>query len=168
MGIDYTVYVGPFLKCKNAKVDGERTITACTKKSCKKHKDEIWDDKKKFCEECGSPIDKVQIKVKEDRVDTDPCQEGIDEDLIPYHLDAKNAKGFDIWIGNMGRKDKDARKFSFSPKYDGEQCEEITPEMMAEEIKDFQEQYKTAIKTITDLYGKENVQLKWGVIHEIN
>lgn len=167
MGIDYTVYVGPFLKCKNAKVDGERTIRTCTKPSCKQNKKESWDRDKKFCEECGSPIGDVVIKVKQDKVDCDPSI--VNDKLMIYRLDAKDAHGYDVWISNQYRQNRGkVREFSFDPKSDGEQYVEISIEMIRDEMQEFVQQFEKQIDKLTRLYGEDNVELKWGLIHEIN
>ena len=104
------------------------------------------------------------IKAKKDKVDLDPCI--VNEDLVPYRLDATNAKGYDIWVSNITCKG--ARDFSFRPKDDGEQYDEISSNMIQEEINEFLSQFKDAVGILTKLYGKENVEVKWGVIHEIN
>ena len=124
MGVDYSVYVGPFLKCRNTK----------------------------------------KVSADPEIVDEEMCGPGGGPEV--QHPDAK---GYDFWIGNKHRKDKDkVRPFGFSPKYDGVQYAEIGDGTIMNEIQEFMEQYEAPIAKLKELYGSENVAVKWGLIHVIH
>ena len=68
MGIDYKVYVGPYIEVYNPLKDSTEEYHTCPNKKCEKYKSKIGD---KFCSVCGSKIKLV----------TFPCKESISFDV---------------------------------------------------------------------------------------
>lgn len=165
MSIDHTVHVGPFVECLNGNANKEKTRRSCTNPLCPNHENEYWNEKTKFCDLCGQPIDKVKYEAAGRKVDADMLL--ADEQLSPM-VHPRN-KDIDLWFGNRHRANKDSvRSFSFDPERDGEQYVEVTPEMMAAETTEFIDQYRDAISKLRAAYGLENVTIKWGVVHDIH
>jgi hypothetical protein len=158
MGVDYTVHVGPYVACKNERVDLKKTRRSCTNSNCKRYKDHIW-DMINFCSACGKGIGQVDYVEKGDKVSVD--SEELNEDLYPCPV---TDKGMEYWLPNKERTNKDSRSFSFDPKYDENFVEELSPEEIANDLKEFKEQYKDAIAKLVKEFGKDNAKVKWGII----
>ncbi len=161
MGIDYTVHVGPYVSCKNERVDVTKTRRSCINGTCKAHKNHIWDTAINFCSVCGSKVGQVDYVEKGDKISVDSDE--LNEDLHPCPtIDDKD--DMEYWLPNKGRTNEDARDFSFNPKYDDNFVESLSPEEIANDLKEFKEQYKDAIAKLVKEFGKENAKVEWGII----
>ena len=168
MSTDYTVHLGPYVICQNSLVDSVSTRRACTNRKCRLHTHDYFDKSHKFCTLCGTKIDEVKFNLRDKKVSGHELQEEMDEKLIVLGIDCSTLdKNDDIWVSNI-RRPKNKRKLSFDPKFDGEQYIEITPELMAEEISEFVDQFRDEISILRKAYGLENVTIKWGLIHSIH
>lgn len=162
MGIDYTVHIGPYVECKNERIDIKKTRRACTNEKCKAHKDHVWEMKVNFCSVCGTKIGQVEFVEKGDKFFVDA--EEIGEMLHDVRLNQKVKEYVQYWLPNHARPNKKSRDFNFDPKHDEDFVDEIQADTIAEDLKEFKEQYKDAIAKLVKEYGKDNVTVKWGVI----
>jgi len=165
MSLDYTTYLGPYLQCKVSKTDSMTTRRTCTNSACPNQNGHM---NSKFCYECGSPIGDVGFIVKANKVDSGDIREAIHNDMCPpggeYFYKLSRDQGIDIWIGNLYRT-KNSRPFSFDREES--QLIPIGAGVMKGEIDEFVAQYAKQIEVIEKAYGKDNVELKWGLIHYI-
>ena len=166
MSIDYTTYLGPYLHCKVNKTDSFTSRNTCTNKTCKNQSGVMSSN---FCYECGHPVGPVMFASKANAVDAEKIREEINNDMCPpsgsFFYELSRDEGIDIWIGNLYRPNK-SRPFSFDPKEDGKLIP-IVVGVIKSEIDEFVKQYAKQIAVIEKSYGKENVELQWGLIHYI-
>lgn len=163
MGISSSVYLGPYLECKTHEVEVDATMRSCTKDTCSQYEKEVYSKDKKFCPQCGSPIDKVTYKVKEKNVQQHYLREEIDEDLHNIREDTlfsnrSRDEGIDTWIANKGFCDRRCH-------LDDSCVTEITQDRIAEEISLFCTTFEKALTIFNDKYGKGNVAVKWGLVY---
>jgi hypothetical protein len=107
---------------------------------------------------------------KKDAVDPDEVLELLDEALFPPLGDSfrfwMQDHNTHLWLSNLdipGQK----RDFSFYPDADI-QLMPITPQLIDEEIARFTKRYKKELSVLREKYGAKNVEVKWGLIHEIH
>lgn len=158
MSIDYMIHIGPYVVCKNEQIDVKKTRRSCTNENCKRHKEHVWDTSVNFCVTCGSKIGQVDYIEKDAKICVD--SEELNEDLHP--CSQLNQDNLEYWLPNKGLPG--SRMLSFNPKYDEEFAEAISPKEIGNDIEEFKNHYKTAIAKLTKEFGKNNVEVKWGVI----
>ena len=157
MGIDYNVYIGPYVLCQNEKVEAEEMMRTCPKKSCPGHKKRPHPHGSKFCTECGSKFDEVPVKVKTDRVESWELLEELENQICIITDEFKGIpKHCDIWISNGGLGKH------FDPKYDTWVAE--LGAVGEESIQEFEEKCAKSLTRLCDEYGEKNVEIKWGTI----
>jgi len=170
MGIDYTTYIGPQVRCKTKKVPSTKTIRTCSDATCKLYASEVYEKQKKFCGQCGSPVEDRALPIEVDNVIAhDVRMNLLDEALydVPgdsFHFWMRD-NNTHIWLAN--RHVPGARKFSFDPESDI-QYVPMTAELIAKEIDQFSSFYEKEITILREEYGAENVEVQWGLIHYIS
>jgi hypothetical protein len=163
MGLDDTTYLGPYLHCKVSKTDSKTIRRTCTNNTCPNRNGCMYS---KFCHQCGSPIGDVEFSVKANTVNICELRKKINEALATPcgdYFDELSKNGIDIWFGNWHRPSKSSRSFTC----DDTQLTPIEAGVVKNEIDEFVLQYKSAIAVIEEAYGKDNVEVKWGLIHYI-
>ena len=160
MSIDYCTYVEPYLECKVETAQKPHKISSCTNEKCKEYERELW-NRKNFCDSCGTQIGEITIMRTESKVSQMEVREEIKEDLCCVNRLAEE----DIWVANIGRQDKNARRFHLDHM---EGVEEITHDMMVAETAEFIDQYRHALSIIRGHYGPESVTIKWGIVNSIH
>jgi hypothetical protein len=170
MGIDYTTYMGPHVRCKVTKVSSTEKHRTCSRDSCSQYEQRVYDNKTKFCVQCGSPIEDRDFPIQVDSVDAHEVREDLlDEALTTpsgdYFYRWMRDNNIHIWLAN--RHVPGARKFSFSPR-ENTQNVPVTPEMIAVEITAFSDFYEKELVILRQEYGEENVEVLWGLIHYIS
>jgi hypothetical protein len=168
MGIDYTVHVGPYVECQTGTIDVKKNRRSCTNPKCKDHQRENYDLEAKFCAKCSSPIGDVEYSAKGDRIDLWQVIEEIDEALMPPHGSKQWSDDVDLYVPNLGRPNRESRKYRFYPKESGFILYDIDHQLILDEMGEFCVQYREAIETIRKHYGDNNVKIKWGVIHTVS
>lgn len=162
MGVDYTVYVGPFLQCHNPQIYSVYQEKVCTSFSCKNFQKNLYHP---FCELCGQPQGTKEVPTKTSSINVFDLMAKIEDVLYPPFGDGysqwSDENETDIWLPNLKNPRKDAREFSFSPKYDGLIIQELNQSVL--EMAEFQEQYKDAIAFLSKSYN-DLVKVKWGLI----
>lgn len=158
MGMNLSVNVGFYFQVKEQLKEISNTVSTCINKQCKTHGK--WSNQK-FCAECGSEVQSV-ISVKrentassykllpEDFEDTICSFEGLDETF---------------WVFNFSIEDDSKFCRSFD-KYSNEKPLEIPYSEIENKItalKENNEEVKGIIKYMTDTYGEDSIDLKYGV-----
>lgn len=170
MGIDYTTYMGPHVRAKVTKVPSTEKRRTCSRDSCSQYENRVYDNKTKFCVQCGSPIEDRDFPIQVDSVNIHEVREDLlDEALCPPSGDGfykwMRENNTHLWLAN--RHVPGARKFRFSPREDDQQIS-ITPEMIEKEITAFSDHFEKEIAILKQEYGDENVSVHWGLIHYIS
>jgi len=170
MGIDYTTYLGPHVRCKVTKVPSTKKIRSCSRETCSQYEQEIHSNKPGYCIQCGSPIAERDLPIEVDSVIAyEVRMDLLGESLydVPgdsfHHWQKEN--NTHIWLAN--RHVPDARHWSFNPR-ENIQLIPVTPELMATEITQFSDFYEKELTILRQEYGEENVEVHWGLIHYIS
>lgn len=154
MSIDYNTYVGPYIEVYNPEKDSTEEYHSCPNKKCTNHTKDISAG---FCSECGSKIERMSRKCKE-RVDFDTWEEfddSICEVLCGYKPDG--CENFMYLVSNVGKigLNLDGRNPSIN---------EIDCGKPLVEIFDFKSIKKKEIDRLKEVFGTDNVKIKWGVL----
>jgi len=170
MGIDYTTYIGPQVRCKTTKIPSTKTIRTCSDTACTLYSSEVYDKQKKFCGQCGSSVEDRELPIEVENVNVhDVRMNLLDEALydVPgdsFHFWMRD-NNVHIWLAN--HHVPDAREFSFDSKEDI-QYVPMTAELIAKEIEQFSSFYEKEIAILQEEYGAENVEVQWGLVHYIS
>lgn len=155
------LYFGPYLRVTLHYADAEVQERSCTKKECANHKREFWGDTPKFCDLCGSPIDKV-FKIKREPVckpyflvEDEPIKEAL-WCMTPDKLS-------DIYTFMLPNQRRDRyRDFDLDVEWKDYVIEEkyINRD---QEVAWFEEQFKREIAYVREKCGAQNVEVMWGM-----
>lgn len=174
MGLDFTTYIGPHVRCKTHKVPSTKPIRTCSDATCSNYGTDIpkWvsDNFNNFCGKCGSPIEDRTVAVQVDNVSSFTVRmDLLDEALCDIPGDSfhfwMQENNLQIWIAN--RQIPDVRNFSFDSE-ENIQYVPITAELIATELDQFNCFFEKEIFILKEEYGVENVEVQWGLIHYIS
>lgn len=163
MGIDYGIYVGPYVTCLVTVVEVTRTRRACANRSCPNHQREMRDA---YCALCGSPVRPVEYTEAKQSVDTWVLSVAINETLTTASGDAyrkwsreHNAHLWKVTVstGERSYHLESPEDFAFF---------EITPEQIVAEMVAFREQFAAELTLFRKHYGAAMVYVRWGVIQD--
>jgi hypothetical protein len=153
MSIDYSIYIGPFVRCKVTKKEVERERRTCPNTNCHNHNRQIYAF---FCSVCGSKIGRVKYKEEEDVIDYDEVSKKIKHNLVcRINRDKEH-----IWIGN---RIDDQCHLSYDPT-ELESGYDVCQKWMSE-VRSFVAFYVEEIRILRQEYGETDVEVLWGVIH---
>lgn len=162
MGMHLYVFVGPYVKCRTLLVPRTETVIGCWE-----HFDGItlkdWPNEGKFCPLCGTQKSEFQYTwpdEKDGAVVWGDVYDRIDERIhCPDDAIQRDEKyEYHYWISN----------FSSGPgrTYDGD---EVNPSVIGQDtivadLSAMKEEHAKELQTLEQEYGKENVNLVWGVL----
>jgi hypothetical protein len=159
MGVDYSVYLGPYIVAKNSREEVTKTRRSCTNANCKEATKQVYDAEKKFCPTCGTAIGDVAYTTTAPKVGAWEIAEEQDLCVVPTEYMKDVDKGTNMYIPNVtGVK----RKFSCDARK--ERIAEVTPELIADELAAFTVFYEKGIAALHAAYGQTNVTIHWGLI----
>jgi len=171
VGIERFTYCGPYVKCKVQKTTFTYKERVCSNPKCDQHGDPCTQTHDKFCSECGSAIQEVDVEQQGDAIDPYELAEDLKLELCPtFHAYAeeRSAEGVHIWSGNnprKGTKNRPARPFYIDDEENS--LTELRAEDIESELADFAKGYAKELALLRKHYGQANVTLKWGLLHEI-
>lgn len=155
MGVDYTVYVGPYFTCENEKVQQGKSISICATETCKfRPPNESF----KYCPRCGNEI---VIEMEDDwiwKVNVGEIYEKLEDRLSEMGPDRREP--FNYWVPNFNFKDR--RKTSFGDYWCGAVV--ITPEEIEVETGWLASNFPVEFEALKCEYGQNKVKIEWGVI----
>lgn len=137
------VYVGPYLRCQNRKVESTIECVGCD--ACGTRHQKV-----KFCAACGSSIKKYDAK---DIVDAVEWYEALDGDSEMSCALTKD--GVDFLIPNDG---------GGPDRSDDDGAYDIAPITIEEEMGEFVADYGEQIQLARDAYGPNAVSVQWGIL----
>ena len=157
MSLDLYIYLGPFLKVKNKKIDGFEKRKTCSD-NCKKRG--IYDSPN-FCPECGNKIEEIDYPIKVNAFNQrEICDDLLEEKLTTaYFFDGGGEDKEFYLIRNVVRGDE-PRDFSIET-VNGCMMENIEKE---KEVLWFKKAFSDEIEKVSKKCGKENVEVSWGYI----
>ncbi len=154
MSIDYSAHIGPYIKVYNPKKASTTELTLCCNKNCSQHNKEV---DSKFCPECGSLIKTSKL----------PCRESIDFNVY----DEFNERLHEMCPEEKPHKCDDYLYFAandskkFGVNIDPTYCNEVKISTESgEEFMEFFDVYQKEIDRLKEIFGKDNVQIKYGVV----
>lgn len=156
MGVDYNVYVGPFLEVHNPPRQDKEERNCCSNPHCSKHKRETGD---KFCSECGREIGTVSVAVEKPLWFN--SYEETDERIAPachhYGGFSGDKKDYNFFIPNL---------LGYGRHFDAESMEllEITPETITDQTQRFTNDFAADFRKMADFFGSDSMKIKWGVM----
>lgn len=162
MGISYHVTLGAYFECKTKEVKESQKYRACGGEDCSQRKQDVWDNKKKFCSECGGAIKDLTRTVRAPAVDPyDVSVEALKESIYHADLDEKFTDGEVIhrYLSNRGIAHEmwDPHcTANFVKEFDGEEAQTDMDALEAGHKNDF--------NYLMSVYGDDNVRIKWGLI----
>lgn len=173
MGLDYRTHIGPFIECRTHKVQAIEQRRTCTNTECKEYRHTFWQKETKFCQVCGSPIDKVGFKVEKDNIQTHELQEALFETTHAERLTPVSGDSFHQW-----ERDNDLHLWTPNVKYLGRrgsynskeniQFMEFDGGLIQAEIDTCKEFFAPELTFLRKHYGEDKVVVKWGLIHTIS
>lgn len=162
MSTDYYIHVGPYIKVYNPKRNSSKTVNTCVNTTCKKHKQNIYGNDK-FCSECGN-----QIKMSEFS-----CMAALQFDIYEEFKDtlAKVIReykpielmDYQFFVGNT--KGTPSKRICVSES-EGES--QIMFDKITDDCLTFCDMYRKEINRLYEVFGKDNVSVKFGVLHSIS
>jgi hypothetical protein len=148
MSVDYNTFVGPYLEVHNPLRNSTEEYHTCSNKKCKNHAKPISD---KFCSKCGGKI-KLERFPCQNRIEFDinVISEDLSEAMIEYNYNGDNMY---FYYSDYGSS------------FDGNDCiaKEIDINDPVKKLYEFQLKFKSEIEQIQNIFGKDNVKVKWGV-----
>lgn len=155
MSVSQFLYIGPYVRCRKEIVDQTEDVRGCPK--CRQE-DET--ETEKFCPECGGKISSFKKKFKGPKIDNYDIEEIGNKAMrpVPDNTGEFDDK-FDIYVPDRIKGVK--RKL----EQDGD-CSQwqalATDFTVAEEIRDFRDQYAKQLEWIKTSYAEYCVE--WGLI----
>jgi len=166
MGLSYSLYIGPYIQCTEIATPYEINKRACWNRQCSQAEQSVWDNEKLFCSKCGNAIENKKISKVGNQ-----CREAWEDMVTEYkeHLYPVNSpqkSNHIIMVPNIQMKTI-SRSLAFNTRSDSINVE-VTPQSITDELKNFKTEMNSEIAIVEKYWGKENVTIKWGIIHEIN
>ena len=175
MSIDYTVHVGPYVKCANPFVEQDEKSKGCTNPVCQFYKklihmlqNSLGHGVATFCQGCGQPISewatkKITTKVNSSELFEFEMNQRLCMAATEYGFkELKNEKSkIEIWIANVKRP---YCGVNFDPKETNNYFD-LTNHNSKEEMEGFLASFAIEIDKLEKAYGKNNVEVKWGIFN---
>ena len=170
MGIDYSTYIGPYVECRFSNKDDIEKRRCCPKKDCKEYGKNLWDEKQKFCNQCGEKITAVEFPVVVGAVDEYEIRMSFNEALHTPMGDElhfwQKENNIHIWMPNQYLKCEEYPRIEL--EHQQSSIRDIPVELPANQIEAFKIQFEKEIAVLESNYGKENMTFKWGVVYQVH
>jgi hypothetical protein len=163
MGVDYTVYVGPYIEVKYVKAPtGTELISykTCSNTSCKRRG--FAEYKSKFCSDCGHSIELLSEEVETEL----SAIEFLNKYDLLSEISADNSEDEEGDTQLFFPINNDLKGGCWSVKHD-EIWEDLSDLNAAEEIEKTKAICANSLKIIEEVYGNKPV-VKWGVVSNIS
>ena len=161
MGMDQTIYIGPYLYCRNSQQDTTEPVITCNNEDCeKRHYRHLMG---KHCYECGTILAECSVPTKTSPVSWYDFSTAVDETLsegLGENIDP-NAHS---WIPNRYDEWPEDRRHDYDRYTEHRGCR-IEPKTIEQELTWFEKTFAKEIETAREMYGAENVNVEWGVLN---
>lgn len=164
MGVDRKIYIGAYIDCRTTNVSTIQKITGCPNKSCSRFSKET---SIKFCNDCGSKITECSISKNKPKICTWEVGEKLKDVLFPAnHWGAPDEVDGVIahyWLSN--RKTKAGLWINQSDPSFVTEMESVSEiEAHKQEMLTY---HQSEYKILQEIYGAENVTVRWGIINMV-
>lgn len=147
MGLSASVYLGPYVQCKQRPRTANTTLQTCGTVGCDQSERHL---SSKFCPSCGGAVEKRTRTVEA----TLSHYEVVEDDLTDLSYDSDQI----LYLGTNHRPPK--RQFHSDPRTD-ELHQILTPELIQEEMEWFHKTYAKQLEKLRAAY--DDVQVHWGL-----
>lgn len=158
MGIDYHVSIGPYVECFSEKIEKTFTKPICTNELCKYFGRVV---STKFCGYCSMLIENAPYVKSVDKVSPEVLEKILNDRLYEVCLDVTEVSHIKTLISNR------TVETSFWPKETGSFSEEITESDRIRSLEHFNKVHKEDLDKLRNLFGPENVVVKWGIVFTV-
>ncbi len=164
MSTSHSIYVGPYALCTRVQKTTEKKVKACPSTVCSSFgltHDQLYDESATegcwhFCSTCGTKLDYVSLPTKTHDFSTGDVSEEIKEQLYCYVMTGDATEQEDVWVPNI----------RWTEEPDRNPLGQLVGEHEIEDHEPAQERdvFEKEIVTLQRRYGKDNVEIKWGVL----
>lgn len=167
MGMYYSGFLGPYVRCSVGTKPCTEEIKLCSKRGCRfAKKSNPMDNQNNFCPQCGAPPKVKVVKIKgavDDVVDQYDAMMATKERLTVFNGEY-DQEGIHLFVSNY-TKSPGIRIGSSEPcgeirQYNGV---EIDKELMA-----FRDRHDKDLEILYEHYGEDKVEVCWGLLGEIS
>ena len=167
MGMDYSGFLGPYVRCGVSTKPSTEEIKVCSKKGCRfSKKSNPMDDRNNFCPQCGSAAKIKTITIKgrvDDKIDAYEVMMATKERLTEFNSEY-GQEGIHLFVSNSTK----------SPGITigrGEPCGEIKQYNGVEidkELMVFRDRHAKDLEILHEHYGEDKVEVVWGLLAEFS
>lgn len=165
MGLDYKTYLGPYFECQVSKTMRTETYRVCSGEECGGYFDRPIEEHYHYCPTCGHPIVNRTRTIEIDAVHHDDVSRRLKEELWIPQGDALRQmmenQGVHLWFNN--RRDSDC-SWSLDPTEETI-WEEVDEHDIRTQLAVFQEAFSKEFEILKEMYGQENVEVKYGLFN---
>lgn len=172
MGVDSIFRLCSYVKCKKSFKNQVKGYRTCLNKKCIEKDAEVYGSSYNFCCVCGKKMS-IKERIISSIPSIEPYEIFKDNSLFPI---AEINKEYDYFISNKQDtkefiSNKQDTKEPMSPVINGRYSypEEISIEsdLPEKHLIWFENKYKKQIQKLKEIYGKENVEVKYGITFEV-
>lgn len=157
MGMNKSIYVGPYLKAKNNLVKAPKSLHTCDTPKCKRHMTEI-STQEEHCWACGQKLVTKQVDNTKERISDWDVSEKIQEKLSSFMRESSPDRLSHYWVPNIVKTAPRKMNIYFDDAIEQSNIDSD------KEKEWFKQNFKQEIETLESIYGKENLTLHWGVL----
>ncbi len=155
MGLSYSCFIGPYIQVHNPPRAGNEKVQTCPKKGCDHYGKKLWSQ---FCPTCGSPAGEVLFPTLRPLY-IDHVELFGDESMAPVMTEYKpdGWTEYDFYVGNkkgMPGLHLDASATVLT----------LDANRIVEETSKFQSVCERQIEKLQEVFGRNAVQVKWGML----
>jgi hypothetical protein len=165
MSVKYITYCGPYVECKVQKTRKTFSALICSNSTCKHHTVNPYASPGKFCKDCGSPIQEIDVEEEVDAVDWIDLQEdlgSLSQAFGSFERELSD-QGLHIWIGHVG-----GRNHGKVSRNGDESLTELHPSDIEAELTRFSQIHAKELDQLRAAYDSTNVTVKWGIVDFAN
>ena len=167
MGMNYSGFLGPYVRCGVLTEPLTKEVLVCPKKGCRfSRKGNPMDAGNNFCPQCGAEAKTKTVKIKgevNEMVDSYIVVMATKERLTEFNGEYGQT-GIHIFVSNStkspGQRISRDEPCGEIKQYNGP---EIDKEMMA-----FRDRHAKDLETLHDYYGEDKVEVCWGLLTEVS
>jgi len=170
MSIDYSTYIGPYVECRFENKNDIEKRRCCPNKDCKEYSKKTYDNKHKFCDQCGTKITIIEFPIIVEAVNDYDLRMEMDEALHTPMGDSlhfwQKENNIHVWMPNQFLECDEFPRVKID--HHESSIQEIPLGMPLGQIETFKRQFEKELALLAQKYGEANMTYKWGVIHQVH
>jgi hypothetical protein len=162
MGVDIYTNIRVYVKCRSSLKKEKIAIICCNNYKCKEKEKQV-SSSQKYCAFCGSILGAISKYIETEAVD----QFSVVDNRRMNSVFSINDKNYDYYVSNV-ENDCPLGEITIESKYSNSFACEIDYKKIPEQIEWFKKTFSKEIKKLEKAYGPKNVEICFGVIHEVS